>query len=129
MHNYPRYIREKFYKAYEEFLVELEDVKKLSIEAQWKYDLDLINYSKRNFTPLDKVIESYNISQDLIKRQEKLELIIRFLNIQFAKYERYKIYMKKISELDILISNSVEVEDYEMAKILKESRDSIPEPQ
>ena len=125
MHRYPSDVREKIFAAYQELLVELEDVKKLSLEAESQYTNAAIFRIKSSLTQPDDVSARRKVIEDVFQRQKKLEQPIRLLKMQIDNFTLYQKCKEKLSELDTLISNSVETENYEMAATLKKHRDDV----
>jgi len=125
MHRYPSDVREKIFAAYQELLVELEDVKKLSLEAESQYTKAAISRIKSSLTQPDDVSARRKVIEDAFQRQKKLEQPIRLLKMQIDKFTLYQKCKEKLSELDTLIFNSVETENYEMAATLKKHRDDV----
>lgn len=122
MHRYPSKVRLQIFSASQDILIALEDAKKLSRAASMSQRNAVISHVYSNYAQHENVLEKSKICDDLHLRikiltafSEKLKDPINF----FGSHLQSK---KMVQELDETISQSIQLENYETAAILKKWR-------
>lgn len=128
MQSYPSNVRSKILTVYQDLLIAVEEAKKLSRAAGMNQRNAVISHVNSKYTQHENVLEKSKICEDLFLRikiltalSEKLKDPIDFLSNHLKSEEM-------IHELNEMISQSVESENYETAAILKKCLDTILEP-
>ncbi|KUO63981.1 MAG: hypothetical protein APF83_08785 [Lutibacter sp. BRH_c52] len=128
MHRYPSNLRAKILTTYQDILIALEDAKKLSRAAGMNQRNAVISHVNSKYTQHENVLEKSKICEDLFFRIKILTALSEKLKDPIDFLSNHLKYKQMIQELDVLIIQSVQSENYETAAILKKCRDTFLEP-
>lgn len=129
MYDYPTEKKKEIVDIFQSLIKEEEILLKKTSVAGWQQRNALVSHVYSGYNEHEKLCDKKKIWEDLSFQHRVLMGLSKLLKKHVDLYGYFPKYKEMLDDFDELIETSVKMEEFEIAKTLKEWRDKFPEPE